>query len=132
MLSDAPSALTVTNGDLWLATQPAEEGQRPALTAILKVPTSVLEVRNGSALSRAVEAVMVDVHTARNAMLEQHCEKREDGRYNLTPAFLDAETALMAEPVTLPNVRAMKMSAFAQGSFVAPEDVRRCGPLLTD
>lgn len=135
-MPDTETNLTITNGDIWLATQPAEPGQRSALVAILKVPTAVTEVRNGSALARAVDAALTDIIAARNAALDHLCPViSEDGptkQYGVTQAFIEAEAKLFAEVVVLQNVRPMKISAFAQGARVSPEDVRRCGPLLID
>lgn len=127
--------LICTNGDLWLATQPAEVGQKSALQAVLKVPMSVLAVRNGSALTRAVESALKDIDAARIALCEAHGTKAEDGaNYTITDVagWNAGWNTLMAESVTLAGVKPLSVKDFAQGSYVSAEDVMRCGPLLTD
>jgi len=126
-------SITCTNGDLWLASQPAEPNTRAPLAALLKCPMTVLAVRNGSALARAVESAVKDIDVARLALCEQYGTKAEDGSsYTITDqaGFTAGWATLMAEPITLTGVRAIKISELAQGSFVAPDDVSRCGPLV--
>jgi len=134
---DNTQSLTLTNGDIWLATQPARPGQLAAFDAIGRAPMTVLAVRSASTLARAVNAALADIVIARDAALEQHCPiKKQDatGRtsYSVTPEFVAAEAELMAETITLQGVRAMKISEFSQGTFLAREDVELCGPLLID
>lgn len=133
-MTDDSNTLTCTNGDLWLATEPHPvDGHRAPLPILLRVPTAAAEVRNGITLARLVQERMTDVHAARNVLLAQHCSTGETANiFIVTPAFTQALAVLMAEPVTLAGVHAIKMSAWSAGVFVAPDDVTRCGPLLTD
>lgn len=135
--TNGSTGLTLTNGALWLATQPPQDvpTQRSAFTAISRVPMHATAVRKASALARAVTDAMKDVEAARIALCEQYGTRRADGTgYDLTDlaAWQAGFSALLAEDVTLPNVVPMKISDFVAGASITLEDVDRCGPLLTD
>lgn len=127
-------SLTFTNADLFLAAK-ADDGPS-AFAKIAKVPCTVLAARNAATLTRLVGEAFADLSAALLPLYQKHGTDDGNGNFAFTAAqsaALETEAApLMAESRTLQGVRPMKISEMAQGSFVAPEDVRRCGPFLID
>lgn len=125
--------VTLTRGELWVATQPASEGQVPAFAAVCKMRMPVLASLNASTLSRKVEEALTDILAVRTALLDRYGTKAGDGQtYTVTDVagFAAEWNTLMAEPVTLDGVHPIRAREFSADGIVSPEDLRRCGPLL--
>lgn len=126
----------ITNGELWLATQPESEDEQPAFARALKIPMTVLESRNASTLNRKVGEALTDLIAARKVLLEQNGKQSKDkpNEWTITDGegFSAGWNVLAAEKRFLSDVRPMNSRAFAPSAFIAPEVLERLGPLLVE